>query len=117
MFWIIMYSIRNFWEDHEATGGSSLQQGEGLPGERLQSDPQFPGKCGCGGENLQTNLWAVAPVLESYGVKAGNRHVMKALTGYDTIRGHFMEGHDRVVNYVNNVKNHVAQKNVRCDFS
>ena len=31
---------------------------------------------------------AVAPVLESYGFKAGKAHVMKALTGYDTIRGH-----------------------------
>ena len=44
------------WEDHEATGGSSLQQGEGLPGERLQSDPKLLGGCGCGGENLQANL-------------------------------------------------------------
>ena len=55
--------------------------------------------------------------MESDGVKAGNKHVMKALPGYDTIRGHVLEGHDRVVDDVNNVKNHLAQKNVRFDFS
>jgi riboflavin synthase alpha subunit len=40
---------------------------------------------------------------------------MKALTGYDTIKGHVMEGHDRVINDVNNVKNRLAQKQVRFD--
>ena len=29
---------------------------------------------------------ALAPVLESYGVSPGNKHVMKAVTGYDTVR-------------------------------
>ena len=40
---------------------------------------------------------AIAPVLESYGVNPSNKTMMKALTGYDTIRGHVMEGHDRVI--------------------
>ena len=60
---------------------------------------------------------ALAPVLESYGVSPGNKHVMKALTGYDTIKGQVMEGHDRVMNDVNNVKGRLAQKNVRFDFT
>jgi riboflavin synthase alpha subunit len=42
---------------------------------------------------------------------------MKALTGYDTIKGHVMEGHDRVMNDVNNIKNTLAKKNVKFDFS
>ena len=34
---------------------------------------------------------AVAPVLQSYGLKSGHNHVMKALTGYDNIRSNVME--------------------------
>ena len=60
---------------------------------------------------------ALTPVLESYGVSAGNKHAMTALTGYDSIRGQVMEGHDRVMNDVNNVKNRLVQKNVRFDFT
>ena len=46
---------------------------------------------------------AIAPVLESYGVNPSNKTMMKALTGYDTIKGHVMEGHDRVMNDVNTI--------------
>ena len=60
---------------------------------------------------------ALAPALESYGITPGNKHVMKALTGYDTIKGQVMEGHDRVMNDVNNVKNRLVQKSVRIDFT
>jgi hypothetical protein len=60
---------------------------------------------------------AIAPVLESYGVNPGSKTVMKALSGYDTIRGHVMEGHDRVANDVNNIKNTFAKKNIKFDFS
>ena len=47
----------------------------------------------------------VAPVLESYGVPTGHKPVMKALSGYDTIRGHVMENHGQVMNDVNKVRN------------
>ena len=59
----------------------------------------------------------IAPVLESYGINPANKTTMKALTGYDTIKGHVMEGHDRVINDVNNIKNTLAKKNVKFDFS
>jgi hypothetical protein len=35
---------------------------------------------------------AIAPVFESYSVNPGNKTMMKAVTGYDTIRGHVMTG-------------------------
>jgi len=60
---------------------------------------------------------AVAPVLESYGINTGNKHVMKAISGYDTIRGHVMEGHDRAMNDLSNLKNTLASKKVRFDFA
>jgi len=59
---------------------------------------------------------AVAPVLESYGVNPANKHVMKALNGYDTIRSNVMEHHDRIINDVNNVKNNLVKKKVNFDF-
>ena len=59
---------------------------------------------------------AVAPVLESYGVNPANKHVMKALNGYDSIRNNVMEHHDRVINDVNNVRNNLVKKKVNFDF-
>jgi uncharacterized protein (DUF1786 family) len=59
----------------------------------------------------------VSPVLESYGINTGNKHVMKALTGYDTIKSHVMEKHDRVMDDINKVKNTLGQKNVKFDFA
>ena len=59
---------------------------------------------------------AVAPVLESCGVNPANKHVMKALNGYDTIRSTVMDQHDRVINDVNNVRNNLVKKNVNFDF-
>ena len=56
-------------------------------------------------------------MLESYGINPANKTTMKALTGYDTIKGHVMEGHDRVINDVNNIKTTLAKKNVKFDFS
>ena len=47
---------------------------------------------------------AVAPVLESYGIKPDNKHVIKALSGYDNIRNSVMENHDRVINDIHKVK-------------
>ena len=42
---------------------------------------------------------------------------MKALTGYDNIKSHVLESHDRVINDVNNVKNNLAKKSVKFDFA
>ena len=52
-----------------------------------------------------------------YGINPGNKTVMKALTGYDTIKSHVMEKHDRVMNDINRVKNTLGQKNVEFDFA
>ena len=47
---------------------------------------------------------ALAPVLESYGVNTGSKHVVKALSCYENIRHTVMENHDQVVNDINSVK-------------
>ena len=60
---------------------------------------------------------AVAPVLDSYGLNAGkNSHIMKALSGYDTIRNNVVEKHERVVNDINKVKKNLSKKNITLDL-
>ena len=60
---------------------------------------------------------ALAPIIESYGVNTSNKHVMKALTGYDALRSQVMEGHDRVMNDVKKVKSNLEKKHVNFDFA
>ena len=67
--------------------------------------------------DLKTIYSVVSPVLESYGINTGNKHVMKALTGDDTIKSHVMAKHDRVMDDINKVKNTLGQKNVKFDFA
>ena len=77
----------------------------------------FPGNLDHGVRTFKQVYGAIAPVLESYGVHTSNKTIMKALIGCDTIRGHVMEGHDRVVNDVHNIKNTSAKNNVKFVFS
>ena len=61
---------------------------------------------------------AVALVLESYGVPTGHKQVMKALTGYDTIKKNVMEGHGRVMADARGLANTLApRRNVRFEFA
>jgi hypothetical protein len=86
-------------------------------GNAYNQTRNFLGNLDHGVRTFKQVYGAIAPVLESYGVNPGNKTMMEALTGYDTIRGHVMEGHDRVINDVNNIKNTLAKKNVKFDFS
>ena len=75
----------------------------------------FLGTVDAGVRTFKHVYGAVAPVLDSYGVSPGKKHVMNTLTGYETLEGQVMEGRDRVMNDVNHVKGRFAQKNVRFD--
>ena len=86
-------------------------------GNAYNQTRNFLGNLDHGVRTFKQVYGAIAPVLESYGVNPGNKTMMKALTGYDTIRGHVMEGHDRVANYVNHIRNTLAKKHVKFDFS
>ena len=66
--------------------------------------------------NLKTIYSVVSPIMESYGVNPANKTVMKALTGYDTIKSHVMENHDSVVNDINRVKSDLGKKTNKFDF-
>jgi hypothetical protein len=41
-----------------------------------------------GVKTFKTIYGALAPVLDSYGINGGNKHVMKASTGCDTVKIH-----------------------------
>ena len=55
--------------------------------------------------------------MESYGVNPANKTVMQAWTGYDTIKSHVMENHDRVVNDINRVKSDSGKINIKFCFT
>ena len=86
-------------------------------GDAYNTTKSILGSLDGGIRDLKTIYSVVSPVLESYGVNTGNKHVMKALTGYDTIKSHVMEKHDRVMDDINKVKNTLGQKNVKFDFA
>ena len=86
-------------------------------GNAYNQTRNFLGNLDHGVRTFKHTYGVIAPVLESYGINPANKTTMKALTGYDTIKGHVMEGHDRVINDVNNIKNTLAKKNVKFDFS
>ena len=86
-------------------------------GHAYNQTRNFLGNLDHGVRTFKQVYGAIAPVLESYGVNPGNKTMMKALTGYDTIKGHVMVGHDRVMNDVNTIRNTLAKKNVKFYFS
>ena len=47
---------------------------------------------------------AISPILENYGVQSPDKHVMKALSGYDTIKNNVLEKHDKIIDDINTVK-------------
>ena len=53
-------------------------------GDAYNQTLNFQGTVDAGVRTFKHVYIALAPVLESYGVSPGNKHVMKALTGYDT---------------------------------
>jgi hypothetical protein len=64
-------------------------------GNAYNKTKSFLGTVDSGINNLKTIYSVVSPIMESYGVNPANKTVMKALTGYDTIKSHVMENHDK----------------------
>ena len=54
-------------------------------GNAYNQTRDFLGTVDAGVRTFKHVYGALAPVLESYGVSPGNKHVMRAFTGYDTI--------------------------------
>jgi len=73
-------------------------------GNAYHHTKNFLGDVDQGVRTIKNIYGAVSPILESYGVNTNNKHVMKAVSGYDSIRHNVMENHDRVVNDINKVK-------------
>ena len=95
-----------------------LQHAKNFLGQAYHHSRNFLGSVDHGVRAFKHVYGAVAPVLDAYGAGGANKHVMKALHGYDTIRGHVMEHHDKAMDQVNKVKNTLGHhKNVRFDFS
>ena len=86
---------------HVARG---VNNAKNLIGQAYHGTRNMMGNVDSGVRAFKQFYGAVAPVLESYGVPTGNKQVMKALSGYDSIRGQVMDGHDRVMGDVSKLK-------------
>ena len=106
-----------FWKITKQQVAHHFNKAKDCLGNACKQTRNFLGNLDHGFRTFKQVYGAIAPALESYGVNPGNKTTMKAWTGYDTIRGHVMEGHDRVVNEVNNIKNTLAKENLKFDFS
>ena len=52
----------------------------------------------------------LAPVLDQFGGGNANRHIMKAIGGYEHLRNKVMDTHETVGNNVNQVVGHLKKK-------
>ena len=96
---------------------NQINKAKAFLGNAYNQTRNFLGNLDHGVRTFKQIYGVIAPVLESYGINPANKTTMKALTGYDTIKGHVVEGHDRVINDVNNIKNALAKTNVKFDSS
>lgn len=86
-------------------------------GNAYHQSKKFLGDIDSGVRTFKNIYSIVAPVLDSYGLKASNNeHIQKALNSYDSIRSNITSKHDKVVNDISNVKNNLAKKNINFDF-
>ena len=79
-------------------------------GKAYTNTKNFLGDVDQGVRTFKHIYGAVAPILDSYGIKSDNKHIIKAISGYDNIRNSVMENHDRVVNDLHKVKNSLRSR-------
>ena len=106
-----------FWKIIKQQVHHHSNKAKDFVGNANNKTKSFLGTVDSGINNLKTIYSVVSPIMESYGINPGNKTVMKALTGYDTIKSHVMENHDRVVNDINKVKSDLGKKNIKFDFT
>ena len=104
-------------ESHNSKSATIFNKAKDWLGHAHHHTTNFLGDVDQGVRTVKSIYGAVAPVLESYGVNTNNKHIMKAVSGYDSIRHNVMENHDRVVNDINTVKNNLRQKNVNFEIA
>ena len=79
-------------------------------GNAYHKTKSFLGDVNSGYKMAKTIYGAVAPILDQ--VSAGkniNKHVMKAVNDFDSIRDKVMDTHSSVINNVNNVKGNLKK--------
>ena len=47
---------------------------------------------------------AVSPILDQYGDNGVNKHVMKAINGYDNIRHRILDSHDEISDHLHKIR-------------
>ena len=72
-------------------------------GHAYHTTKNFLGQVDSGIQTAKKVYGVVAPVLDKYGGKDTNKHVMKAIGGYESLRNKVMDTHDTIGNNVSQV--------------
>lgn len=87
-----------------------FHQAKNFVGHAYHKTKQFLGDVDHGVKTLKHIYGAVAPVLDSYGGSGIHKHVMKAVSGYDTIKNQVLEHHGKLENNINQIKNNLGKR-------
>jgi hypothetical protein len=79
-------------------------------GNTYRRTKHFLGQVDHGVQIAKKVYGAVAPVLEHHGGGQANKHIMKAIGGYEHLRNKVMDTHDTVGNNVNQVVGHLKKR-------
>ena len=79
-------------------------------GQTYHRTKHFLGQVDHGVQIAKKIYGAVAPVLEHYGGGGANKHIMKAIGGYEHLRNKVMDTHETAANNVNQVVGHLKKR-------
>ena len=79
-------------------------------GNRYQKTKHFLGQVDQGIHMAKKVYGALAPVIDHYSGGSANKHIMKAIGGYEHLRNKVMDTHDTAVNNVNQVVGHLKKR-------
>jgi hypothetical protein len=79
-------------------------------GHAYHTTKHFLGQVDHGVQIAKKVYGAVAPVLDQYGGKQANKHIMKAIGGYEHIRNKVMDTHETVGNNLNQVAGNLKKR-------
>ena len=79
-------------------------------GQTYHKTKHFLGQVDNGVRIAKKVYGVLAPVIDHFGGGATNKHVMKAIGGYDTLRNKIMDTHETVHHNVNQVVGNLKKK-------
>ena len=79
-------------------------------GRTYHKTKEFLGQVDSGIQVAKRVYGVLAPALEQHGGGQANKHIMKAIGGYEHLRNKVMDTHETAVNNVNHVVGHLKKR-------